>query len=116
MSVTETPLPMTVRADHVPGPPQGCWTYDDYAAIPDDGCRYEIASPGTAGYDRRTKQDAYARAGIREYWLVDLFARAVELLVPDGDAYRSAGAFSGSQTLPSVVLPGFPVPVEQLLG
>jgi hypothetical protein len=38
---TET-VPMTVRADWVPGPKQGCWTYDDYAAIPDDGKRYEI--------------------------------------------------------------------------
>ena len=35
-------LPVVVRADDVPGPPQGCWTYDDYAAIPDDGRRYEI--------------------------------------------------------------------------
>ncbi len=35
-------LPMTVRADHVAGPPQGQWTYDDYAAIPDDGHRYEV--------------------------------------------------------------------------
>ncbi len=25
-----------------PGPPQGAWTYADYAALPDDGNRYEI--------------------------------------------------------------------------
>lgn len=31
-----------VRASHVPGPPQGRWTYADYAALPDDGNRYEI--------------------------------------------------------------------------
>jgi hypothetical protein len=24
----------TTQADHIPGPPQGEWTYDDYAAIP----------------------------------------------------------------------------------
>ena len=35
-------LPMVTRADSVPGPAQGCWTYADYAAIPDDGKRYEI--------------------------------------------------------------------------
>jgi Uma2 family endonuclease len=29
-------------ADWVPGPPQGSWTYDAYAALPDDGNRYEI--------------------------------------------------------------------------
>ena len=31
-SVVET-VPMTVRADDVPGAVQGCWTYDSYAAI-----------------------------------------------------------------------------------
>lgn len=44
-----------VPADHVPGPKQGDWTYSHYAALPDDGKRYEIldgvlymapASPG----------------------------------------------------------------------
>ena len=31
-----------IPADWVPGPKQGQWTYDDYAAIPDDGQRYEV--------------------------------------------------------------------------
>ena len=47
---------VVVRADHVPGQPQGRWTYDAYAALPDDGMRYEIidgvlymaAAPNTA--------------------------------------------------------------------
>lgn len=34
---------MVVRASHVPGPPQGQWTFADYARLPDlDGYRYEI--------------------------------------------------------------------------
>jgi Uma2 family endonuclease len=33
---------MVVPADHMPGPEQGHWTYEDYAALPDDGHRYEI--------------------------------------------------------------------------
>lgn len=32
----------TTPADHVPGPRQGEWTYSHYAALPDDGQRYEI--------------------------------------------------------------------------
>ncbi len=32
----------TTRADHIPGAPQGQWTYDDYAKIPNDGQRYEV--------------------------------------------------------------------------
>ncbi len=34
---------MTVTpADWVPGTPQGSWTYEAYAALPDDGQRYEV--------------------------------------------------------------------------
>ncbi len=33
---------MVMPADHMPGPEQGHWTYEDYAALPDDGHRYEI--------------------------------------------------------------------------
>jgi Uma2 family endonuclease len=33
---------MVMPADHMPGPEQGHWTYRDYAALPDDGHRYEI--------------------------------------------------------------------------
>jgi Uma2 family endonuclease len=35
-------LQTVIRADHVLGPPQGGWTYEAYAALPDDGLRYEI--------------------------------------------------------------------------
>jgi Uma2 family endonuclease len=35
-------VPMVMPADHMPGPEQGHWTYKDYAALPDDGHRYEI--------------------------------------------------------------------------
>ena len=44
--MTSMPIPDTaeiiVRASHVPGPLQGQWTYAAYAALPDDGNRYEI--------------------------------------------------------------------------
>jgi Uma2 family endonuclease len=35
-------LPVVAPADHVIGPPQGQWTYAAYAALPDDGRRYEV--------------------------------------------------------------------------
>jgi Uma2 family endonuclease len=38
----------------------------------------EIRSPGTARYDRRIKLPRYARAGVREAWLVDPELRQVE--------------------------------------
>ncbi len=188
-------LPVVTVAAPLVGPPQGRWTYADYAALPDDGNRYEIIagvlymtpapgtghqsvsarmvtflvthvefaglgrvfaapvdveltpdtvvqpdivvvlsaslhritpsriigapdlvveilSPGTAGYDRREKQDAYARAGVGEYWIVDPGAQTVELLTLDQGRYRSHGVFRGQARLPSSAIT-LPVPVER---
>jgi len=189
-------MPMIIRAEGVPGPKQGAWTYNDYAAL-DDGKRYEIvngvlfliptpwllhqrvvgevfiylfdhvtsadlgevvigpidvelapdvvlqpdivvmlntgpgkitdthfigapdlvievSSPGTIGYERREKQDAYARGGVPEYWIVNPEAQTIELLVLEAGEYRSLGIFRGQAKLPSQVVPNLPVRVEQL--
>jgi Uma2 family endonuclease len=194
--MTTDELSVVTPADWVPGPPQGSWTYDDYAALPDDGNRYEIvngvlimapapspehqsiavriayymfphidlagigklltapldvdlgpknvyqpdlvvvlnthldrvaekkiigapdlvvevASPSTAAYDRLTKYEKYAHAGIIEYWIVKPKSRSVEVLVLEGREYRSLGVFNGQATLPSRVVPELPVRVEQ---
>lgn len=197
--LTSESLPVARAASEVAGPPQGAWTYDDYAAIPDDGRRYEIlagvlhvapsqnanhqrsiirlveglngfikshglgelfvapfdvrlglrtvvqpdllfvstksankvadnfvegapdlaveiASPGTATYDRNAKLRAYESGGVAEYWIVDPAARTVELFVLEAGTYRQIGAYQGETLLPSVVLPGFDVPVERFFG
>ena len=38
------------------------------------------------------------------------------ILVLEGGAYRSLGVFAGQALLPSRVLPGFPIPVEQFFA
>ncbi|MCL6542841.1 MAG: Uma2 family endonuclease [Roseiflexus sp.] len=194
-SVPLDALPVVTAAAPLVGPPQGRWTYADYAALPDDGNRYEIIagvlyttpapgaghqsvsarlvtflvthvefaglgrvfaapvdvelapdtvvqpdivvilsanldritpsriigapdlvveilSPGTAGHDQREKQDAYARAGVGEYWIVDPGAQTVELLTLDQGGYRSHGVFRGQARLPSSVVT-LPVPIER---
>ena len=74
----------------------------------------EVISPGTAGYDRREKQDAYARAGVAEYWLVDPYAETVEVLTLAQEHYHSLGVFAEDVVLPTQILPSFPVLVTQL--
>lgn len=189
-------LTVVTPADWVPGPTQGFWTYDNYAALPEDGQRYEIvngvlvmapvpspehqaivvrlahylfahvelaelgrvftspidvelgpkhvyqpdivvvlkdhegivhekkivgtpdlmvevASPSTAAFDRLTKYDVYAHAGIAEYWIARPASRSIEVMVLDGGEYRSPGSFTGKTTLPSRVIPDLPVHVEQ---
>ncbi|HYT44216.1 MAG TPA: Uma2 family endonuclease, partial [Methylomirabilota bacterium] len=66
-------LPVVAPANDVPGPKQGFWTYDDYAALPDDGKRYEILngvlymapSPGWSHQEIIGEIFAYLRAHIR---------------------------------------------------
>jgi Uma2 family endonuclease len=198
MSIVPDTATTVVRASHVPGPPQGQWTYADYAALPDpDGFRYEIldrvlymapapipehehivslvaarlvaavddaglgrvfgspdidvggstlrpdavvvlnanaaavaqsrligppdlvveiASPSTAAYDRdpvEGKRGAYAKIGVREYWIVEPAARTIEVFVLVGDVYAAQGAFSGDDLLPSRVLPDLAIPARQ---
>jgi hypothetical protein len=43
MATTES-VSTVVQADWVAGPQQGQWTYEDYAAIPEDGQRYEVVN------------------------------------------------------------------------
>lgn len=178
------------RADHIPGPPQGSWTYEAYCSIPDDSRRYEIIegvlyaapSPGarhqraagpiyamlrdhlrkeklgeamvapidvkladgtvlepdvfvvlaahkdritepyvdgppdlvvevesksTARYDASKKLQAYERAGVPEYWIVDPIKQSVELFVLEEGKYRSRGRFSGDERIPSTIVPTF---------
>lgn len=65
----------------------------------------EVASPSTRKRDRTTKRDAYTHAGIKEYWLVDTTTRTIEVLFLEDGAYRSAGTFSGQDTLVSQIVP-----------
>jgi Uma2 family endonuclease len=45
----------------------------------------EILSPTTASRDRGPKRRIYQRAGVQEYWIVDLDARLIERWQPDDD-------------------------------
>lgn len=196
MTQTFDKLPVVAPANNVPGPRQGFWTYDDYAALPADGNRYEIVngvlymspspswshqeivgrffrylssyaetagiggafvapldvelapntvfqpdvvvllkashkklkeqhivgapdlavevvSPTSETHDRHRKITAYARAGVPEYWIVDPDSRTVEVLFLESGEYHSQGVYRGKATLPSQIVPGLLVHVEQ---
>lgn len=72
-----------------------------------------IASPGTRTHDRNTKLAAYARGRVPEYWLAEPADQTIEVLVLEDGVYQSLGVFAGGALLPSRVLPGLPVRVEQ---
>jgi Uma2 family endonuclease len=183
-------------ADWLTQKPQGSWTYEDYAALPEDGNRYEIidgvlymaaspntnhqsatgfihhhllvyvyyaqkgrvfiapfdvklpsgttvqpditvvlntnlniitpdkvqgapdlvvevSSPSTSYYDRNKKKRTYEQNAVKEYWIVDSETQEVEVFELQSGAYVSLGTFRGKSTLPTKVVPNFPVRVEQ---
>ena len=47
----------------------------------------EVLSPSTFRYDKGHKKDAYARNGVREYWIVDPANRSIEQYVLENGAF-----------------------------
>jgi Uma2 family endonuclease len=76
----------------------------------------EVTSPSTAAYDRLTKYEKYAQAGITEYWIVKPKPRTVEVLALEAGEYRSLGIFRGEQTVPSRIVPDLPGGVERFFA
>jgi Uma2 family endonuclease len=82
----------------------------------------EVALSSLA-FDRRHKGSLYARAGVADYWIVNLVDRVVEvrrLPVPDptaefGAAYADIGIARPGETLTPLAQPGARVAVEDLL-
>lgn len=87
---------------------------DDYDRTRSDLIRIVVEiSSSTLAYDRGRKAEAYARAGIPEYWIVDVAGRAVEVRTePEGDAYRALRTYRTGDALPH---PGGQLPVSEIL-
>lgn len=74
----------------------------------------EILSAGTASRDRGEKKAIYERVGVREYWLVDSRGRTVLRFVSPGDRFDGGVTFVGGDAVESLVLPGLPIPIDEL--
>ena len=77
----------------------------------------EILSPSTRRRDRQLKRDLYARAGVREYWMVDPKAAtiAVSRRAAVGDFPLAATLHaSAADALTSPLLPAFSLPLTKL--
>ena len=77
----------------------------------------EVLSPSTASYDRETKLQVYARAGVSEIWFVDPEKRSVEVLDLGADGrFVLTGDLSGEDAIVSAVLPGLPLTLRQVFA
>ncbi len=75
----------------------------------------EVLSPGTAAIDRGRKMQAYARATVPEYWIVDLDVRAVEVYHLEGGKYRLAARAERGAWTPEL-FPGLVITLDTLWG
>ena len=69
----------------------------------------EVLSQGAANEarDRVTKRQHYGRWGVQEYWIVDRFARTVEVYRLAGGGLEPVGTLGEGEELTSPLLPGF---------
>ena len=91
--------------------------YRESLPEPDDVLLLIEVSDATLAYDRGVKLPLYARAGIREVWIVDLAGETIGRHTdPSGDGYRRADQACRGQTLESIALPGLTPSVDAVLG
>lgn len=75
----------------------------------------EVISRSTARTDKVVKFSAYERAGVREYWLVDVRTHSVEVYsLSEEGTYELAGQYVSGETVTSTVLSDLALPVDEL--
>ena len=99
----------------------------DLAVVPGRPSDYRTHHPETAlliveiahsslPRDRLLKLPLYARAGIPEYWIVNLAERQVEVhRTPAGDSYQSVQVYTAEATLAPLFAPDWTLSVHDLL-
>jgi Uma2 family endonuclease len=96
--------------DHRDRVQEDCWEGADLAmeVVSDD--------PESRKRDLVDKPSEYARAGIREYWIVDPKVQQITVLFLRGKKYRQVGKYEAGTTAASRLLPGFAVDVTSVFA
>lgn len=77
----------------------------------------EVLSPGSVNYDEAVKRDAYARASLGEYAVIDPRTRQLRLYTLDDDGrYGDPTVFHEPDTVTFACLPALPFPLAALFA
>ena len=76
----------------------------------------EILSPSNAYYDLRLKKDVYEKYGVKEYIIIDPIAQNADLYVLKDGLYYLHQKAAQTETLNSVLLPGFGIELGKLFS
>lgn len=78
----------------------------------------EVVSPGEEARERdlKTKRREYAKAKIREYWIIDPESKTITVLTLAGKAYKLYGECKPGEQAASRLLKGFTVEVAEVFA
>jgi len=97
---------MFFKADHLSR------IQEHFAGVPD--LVVEVLSPSTRSVDLGEKMDEYARAGIPEYWIVEIDAKNVSIYVLRGASYILASRVRSGETVQSATMENLFLPVDEI--
>jgi len=114
-------LPLTLRPRNEPEPDLAVVSAaaEKEDAHPSSAFLAVEVSGGSLRVDRKVKTVVYARAGIPEYWIVDVVAKVVEIYTEPDRAhavYRQVRTLERTETLASATLPQLSFPVADLFA
>jgi Uma2 family endonuclease len=75
----------------------------------------EVSSPSTALYDANTKMDKYEKAGVREYWMVNMEEKNVRVNILVNGEYKEH-IYSTGETITLTALPDTRVEVSKIFA
>ena len=78
----------------------------------------EVVSPGSGNRERDLvdKRRDYAKAGVREYWIVDPEEKTITVLALSGKSFKVHGVFKDGEDATSKLLKGFKVAVSDVFA
>jgi Uma2 family endonuclease len=90
---------------------------EDYTAHPRSAALVVEVSDTTLAYDRGKKSSLYAKAGIAEYWIVDLVHGQLEVRrQPGAGGYTEARVLKRGETVSPLAMPEVRIEVAGILG
>jgi Uma2 family endonuclease len=96
---------------------QPCTAYETSNPLPSDVRLVVEISNSTLGFDRNTKSRLYARAGIVEYWVVDVTGRRIVVHCdPQDGVYSDVKLYSAGESIEPLSAPGKAFPVDDAFG
>lgn len=108
--------PLALSEDSEPEPDVAVVPLGHYETEHPTGALLVIEVSDSSLRTDRTKAAVYAAAGIGEYWIVNLGARAVEIYsTPRGERYTEVRTLGTGETLRPAALPDVAIAVDDIL-